>query len=165
MRKHLFLYVFIGFPMFFRRRKQIASPFILCLPCSKKIKGNGFIRFIWLAGALIFSRFISDKSDKSVSFFYSTTEITKETKAFVYSVSSVFMFILTTDFQDLTDVNHERKRDNPFNLCYLCSKKIKETDLSEKNYWFNLTWVRRIQCKRIYDAELTIITNLRNLFP
>ena len=23
----------------------------------------------------------------------------------------------TTDIRDLTDVNHERKRDNPFNLC------------------------------------------------
>ena len=31
----------------------------------------------------------------------------------VPSVSSVFMFILTTDIQDLTDANHERKRDNP----------------------------------------------------
>ena len=28
------------FPCFFRRRKQIASPFILCLPCSKKNKGK-----------------------------------------------------------------------------------------------------------------------------
>ena len=32
---------------------------------------------------------------------------------------------MTTDFRDLTDVNHERKRDNPFNLCNLCSKKDK----------------------------------------
>ena len=31
--------------------------------------------------------------------------------------------ILTTDIQDLTDFHHERKRDNPFNLCYLCSNK------------------------------------------
>ena len=45
----------------------------------------------------------------------------------VPSVSSVFMLILTTDFQDLTDANHERKRDNPFNLCYLCSRKDKES--------------------------------------
>ena len=56
-------------------------------------------------------------------FSFSNTECTKETKAFVYSVSSVFMFRLTTDIQDLTDANHERKRDNPFNLCYLCSRK------------------------------------------
>ena len=34
------------------------------------------------------------------------------------------MFILTTDIQDLTDANHERKRDNPLNLCNLCSLKI-----------------------------------------
>ena len=37
------------------------------------------------------------------------------------------MFILTSDFQDLTDANHERKRDNLFNLCYLCSRKDKES--------------------------------------
>jgi len=29
----------------------------------------------------------------------------------------------TTDIQDLTDANHERKRAYPFNLCYLCSNK------------------------------------------
>ena len=28
----------------------------------------------------------------------------------------------TTDFTDNTDVNHERKRAYPFNLCNLCSK-------------------------------------------
>ena len=28
------------------------------------------------------------------------------------------MLILTTDVQDLTDVNHERKQAYPFNLCY-----------------------------------------------
>ena len=33
----------------------------------------------------------------------------------VYSVSSVFMLILTTDIQNLTDVNHERKRPNQIN--------------------------------------------------
>ena len=49
-------------------------------------------------------------------FLFTNTKCAKETKAFVYSVSSVFMFILTTDIQDLTDTNHERKRDNPFNL-------------------------------------------------
>ena len=65
--KHLFLYVFIGFPLFFQKAKA---------------------------------------NSKSV-----------------YSVSSVFMFILTTDIQDFRDINHERKRDNPFNLCYLCSFK------------------------------------------
>ena len=32
--------------------------------------------------------------------------------------------LLTTDFRDIRDINHERKRANPFNLCYLCSKKI-----------------------------------------
>ena len=47
----------------------------------------------------------------------------KANSKFVYSVSSVFMFILTTDIRDLTDVNHERKRKNPFNLCYLWSFK------------------------------------------
>ena len=55
--------------------------------------------------------------------FILNTENTKGTKAFVYSVSSVFMFILTTDIQDCRDIHHERKRDNPFNLCYLCSFK------------------------------------------
>ena len=43
----------------------------------------------------------------------------------VYSVSSVFMFILTTDFQNFRDINHERKRDNPLHLCNLCSRKRK----------------------------------------
>ena len=47
----------------------------------------------------------------------------KNENPFVHLVSSVFMFILTTDFRDLTDFHHERKRDNPFNLCYLCSRK------------------------------------------
>ena len=35
--------------------------------------------------------------------FNSTTEVTKETEVFVNSVFSVFMFILTTDFRNLTD--------------------------------------------------------------
>ena len=44
-------------------------------------KRNGFIRFICLAGAVIFSRFISDKSDTSVSLsFLTNTEDTKETE-------------------------------------------------------------------------------------
>ncbi len=34
-------------------------------------------------------------------------------KQIAYSVSSVFMFILTTDIQDFTDANHERKRVYP----------------------------------------------------
>ena len=44
----------------------------------------------------------------------------------------------TTDIRDLTDINHERKRDNPFNLCSdkkLCDLAAlrfekRETDLS-----------------------------------
>ena len=56
----------------------------------EKNKRNGFIRFICLAGAVIFSRFTSDKSDTSVSFFYSTTESSKETEVLVSSVSFVF---------------------------------------------------------------------------
>ena len=28
----------------------------------------------------------------------------------------------TTDIRDLRDANHERKRENLFDLCYLCSK-------------------------------------------
>ena len=30
---------------------------------------------------------------------------------------------LTTDIRDYRDINHERKRKNPFYLCYLCSDK------------------------------------------
>ena len=60
-----------------------------------------------------------------------TTENTDGTEVFrkaqqatqsVYFVSSVFVFILTTDFRDLTDANHERKRAYLLNLCYLWSK-------------------------------------------
>ena len=47
----------------------------------EKNKRNGFIRFICLAGAVIFSRFTSDKSDTSVSLsFLTNTEDTKETE-------------------------------------------------------------------------------------
>ena len=46
-------------------------------------------------------------------------------RIFVFSVHFVFMFILTTDFQDFRDINHERKRDYPLNLCNLWSKKKK----------------------------------------
>jgi hypothetical protein len=49
----------------------------------------------------------------------------------VPSVHFVFMFILTTDFQDFRDTNHERKRDYPLNLCNLCSKKRKTLRLSD----------------------------------
>ena len=49
------------------------------------------------------------------------TDNTKETKDSVYFVSSVFIRNITTDIWDFRDVNHERKRDNPFNLCNLCS--------------------------------------------
>ena len=40
------------------------------------------------------------------------------------SDTSVSFFLLTTDFLDLTDVNHERKRKNPFYLCNLWLKTI-----------------------------------------
>ena len=33
------------------------------------------------------------------------------------------IYSLTTDYTDFTDVNHKRKRDYPFYLCNLCSKK------------------------------------------
>ena len=92
------------------RENIIWKEFRLRLSFAKKLAIN-FIR-IQLAPELC-EEIISDKSDKSVSFFISNTECTKETKAFDYSVSSVFMFILTTDIQDLTDANHERKRAYP----------------------------------------------------
>ena len=38
-----------------------------------------------------------------------------------------YFFLLSTDFRDNTDANHERKRTHPFNLANLCSKE-KETD-------------------------------------
>ena len=39
-------------------------------------------------------------------------------------------FFSTTDFIDLTDVNHERKRTHPFNpLFYLWSKQKKRINL------------------------------------
>ena len=34
-------------------------------------------------------------------------------------------------FQDFRDINHERKRDYPLNLCNLCSKKRKTLQLSD----------------------------------
>ena len=37
---------------------------------------------------------------------------------------------LTTDISNLTDVNPERKRAYPFNLCNLCSKKL-TTDIRD----------------------------------
>ena len=63
---------------------------------------------------------------KTQSFFPSFYEHRiheKNRNPFVHLVFSVFMFILTTDIQDLTDVYHERKRAYPSNLCNLCSKK------------------------------------------
>ena len=53
-------------------------------------------------------KLISDNSDKSIFFEH---EIHGWNGSSVCSVFSVFMFILTTDIQNLTDANHERKRD------------------------------------------------------
>ena len=43
--------------------------------------------------------------------------------------------ILTTDFRDLTDVNHERKRAYPLNLCHLWSKEKRKG-----NGWIWCVW-------------------------
>ena len=67
------------------------------------------------------------KTQRHRVFFYEH-EMHERNGTSVPSVSSVFMFILTTDIQDFSDINHERKRDNPSNLCYLCSKN-KTTDI------------------------------------
>ena len=76
------------------------------------------------------------KVAKSLRLFFEHGMHRKNENPFVHLVSSVFMFILTTDFQDLTDANHERKRDNPFNLCYLWSNKITTDiqDLTDANH-------------------------------
>ena len=45
----------------------------------------------------------------------------------------------TTDIRDLTDVNHERKRDNPFNLCSdkkLCDLAALRLKKGNGFFWF-----------------------------
>ena len=49
----------------------------------------------------------------------------------------------TTDFRDIRDIDHERKRDNPFDLCNLCSEIIA----------FNLFFARLIKQSNSSDSR------------
>ena len=52
----------------------------------------------------------------------------------------------TTDIRDLTDVNHERKRDNPFNLCSdkkLCDLAALRFEKRKRIYEINAETQRR----------------------
>ena len=52
----------------------------------------------------------------------------------------------TTDIRDLTDINHERKRDNPFNLCSdkkLCDLATLRFEKGKRIYEINAETQRR----------------------
>ena len=99
-------------------RKKRRPSFILYFPCSDKIFAPQR-----LCVQLIIRCFrhlekpIKTKENMRKHFvficFYWFSPVFQKAKAnskSVYSVSSVFMFILTTDIQDFRDINHERKR-------------------------------------------------------
>ena len=152
----MFLYVFIGFVLFFFRwRKQIfqtqrlesrnssaSVSFLILRPTALFSSGN----CLYSSKSTFSSDFDKPLRDKKkqrerysniiifqIFFFFFEHGMHGWNESSVYFVSSVFMFILTTDFRDLTDANHERKRANqihqinPFLFSFSNTECTKET--------------------------------------
>ena len=75
-----------------------------------RIKGSLFCFFRWR------KQIFQTQSRKAAEFFFRPQNARKKRKPSFILCFPCSCFILTTDIQDLTDVNHERKRDNLFNL-------------------------------------------------